>query len=101
MMSDNNYILNFLEMLEIERGLAKNTIISYKNDLNQLNQFCIDKNINITKLNEVNLENYLSKFVNKGFEKTSLARKISSYTQFFDYLINVHGNNSTSLQCIE
>ena len=41
MMTDNNYILNFLEMLEIERGLAKNTITSYKNDLNQLNQFLI------------------------------------------------------------
>ena len=101
MMSDNNYILNFLEMLEIERGLAKNTIISYKNDLNQLNQFCIDKNINITKLNEVNLENYLSKFVNKGFEKTSLARKISSYTQFFDYLINEKLINNSPIKNIK
>ena len=101
MMSDNNYILNFLEMLEIERGLAKNTIISYKNDLNQLNQFCIDKNINITKLNEVNLENYLSKFVNKGFEKTSLARKISSYTQFFDYLINEKLINNSPIRNIK
>ena len=101
MMSDNNYILNFLEMLEIERGLAKNTIISYKNDLNQLNQFCIDKNINIIKLNEVNLENYLSKFVNKGFEKTSLARKISSYTQFFDYLINEKLINNSPIKNIK
>ena len=100
-MSDNNYILNFLEMLEIERGLAKNTIISYKNDLNQLNQFCIDKNINIIKLNEVNLENYLSKFVNKGFEKTSLARKISSYTQFFDYLINEKLMNNSPVKNIK
>ena len=88
-------------MLEIERGLAKNTIISYKNDLNQLNQFCIDKNINITKLNEVNLENYLSKFVNKGFEKTSLARKISSYTQFFDYLINEKLMNNSPVKNIK
>ena len=101
MMTDNNYILNFLEMLEIERGLAKNTITSYKNDLNQLNQFCIDKNINITKLNEDNLEKYLSKFVTKGFEKTSLARKISSYTQFFDFLINERLINSNPIKNIK
>ena len=101
MMSDNNYILNFLEMLEIERGLAKNTIVSYKNDLTQLNQFCIDKNINIIKLNEANLENYLSKFVNKGFEKTSLARKISSFTQFFDYLINEKLINNSPIKNIK
>ena len=29
----------------------------------------------------------MSKFINQGFEKTSLARKISTYTQFFDFLI--------------
>ena len=71
MIADNNYILNFLEMLEIERGLAKNTIISYKNDLNQLNKMCIDKNINIKKLNEVTLEKYLSNFVNKSVDRTT------------------------------
>jgi integrase/recombinase XerD len=52
-------------------------------------------------LNEVNLENYLSKFVNKGFEKTSLARKISSYTQFFDYLINEKLINNSPVKNIK
>ena len=42
---------------------------------------------NIVKLDERKLEDYLSKFINQGFEKTSLARKISTYTQFFDFLI--------------
>jgi integrase/recombinase XerD len=86
-MIENNYISNFIEMIVIERGLAKNTATSYKNDLDQLNEFCKKKSLNIVKLDEKKLEDYLSKFINQGFEKTSLARKISTYTQFFDFLI--------------
>ena len=86
-MIKNNYISNFIEMIVIERGLAKNTATSYKNDLDQLNEFCKKKSLNIVKLDEKKLEDYLSKFINQGFEKTSLSRKISTYTQFFDFLI--------------
>lgn len=86
-MIENNYISNFIEMIVIERGLAKNTATSYKNDLYQLNEFCKKKSLSIVKLDEKKLEDYLSKFINQGFEKTSLARKISTYTQFFDFLI--------------
>ena len=86
-MIENNYISNFIEMIVIERGLAKNTATSYKNDLDQLNEFCKKKSLNIVKLDEKKLEDYLSKFINQGFEKTSLSRKISTYTQFFDFLI--------------
>jgi integrase/recombinase XerD len=86
-MFENNYISNFIEMIVIERGLAKNTATSYKNDLDQLNEFCKKKSLNIVKLDENKLDDYLSKFINQGFEKTSLARKISTYTQFFDFLI--------------
>ncbi|MDC1302714.1 tyrosine recombinase [Pelagibacterales bacterium] len=86
-MIENNYISNFIEMIVIERGLAKNTATSYKNDLDQLNEFCTKKSLNIVKLDEKKLEDYLSKFINQGFEKTSLARKISTFTQFFDFLI--------------
>ena len=86
-MNENNYISNFLEMIVIERGLAKNTASSYKNDLNQLNEFCKKKNLSILRIDEKKLEDYLSKFINQGFEKSSLARKISTYTQFFNFLI--------------
>ena len=85
-MNENNHISNFLEMIVIERGLAKNTAFSYKNDLNQLNEFCKKKNLSILKIDEKKLEDYLSKFIDQGFEKSSLARKISTYTQFFDFL---------------
>ena len=87
-MNENNYISNFLEMIVIERGLAKNTASSYKDDLNQLVGFCKKKNLSILELDEKKLEEYLSKFINQGFEKTSLARKISTYTQFFNFLID-------------
>ena len=86
-MNENNHISNFLEMIVIERGLAKNTAFSYKNDLNQLNEFCKKKNLSILKIDEKKLEDYLSKFIDQGFEKSSLARKISTYTQFFDFLV--------------
>ena len=85
-MNENNHISNFLEMIVIERGLAKNTAFSYQNDLNQLNEFCKKKNLSILKIDEKKLEDYLSKFIDQGFEKSSLARKISTYTQFFDFL---------------
>ena len=82
-MQKNTYIDNFIEMIIIERGLSKNTSISYKSDLQQLEKYCIKKNENIINLDENKLEIFLSGFRSKGFEKSSLARKISSYTQFF------------------
>ena len=86
-MQKNTYIDNFIEMIIIERGLSKNTSISYKSDLQQLEKYCIKKNENIINLDENKLEIFLSGFRSKGFEKSSLARKISSYTQFFFFLI--------------
>jgi site-specific recombinase XerD len=49
-MIENNYISNFIEMIVIERGLAKNTAKSYKNDLDQLNEFCKKKEFKYCKI---------------------------------------------------
>ena len=51
-MQKNTYIDNFIEMIIIERGLSKNTSISYKSDLQQLEKYCIKKNENIINLDE-------------------------------------------------
>ncbi len=83
-------IENFLESLISEKGLSKNTIESYKGDINQfLKNYSNDK-----KTREVysrkSIEQYIASLNELGFERSTILRKISSLGHFFDFLVNEH-----------
>ena len=85
---NKSVIENFLESLVSEKGLSKNTIASYKNDINQF----LEKYPNNKKTKKVNLkkivENYIFLLSDLGFERSTILRKLSSLGHFFDFLVN-------------
>ena len=42
---DLQILSEYLEFLEVERGLSKNTIDAYRRDLSEFLEFCISKNV--------------------------------------------------------
>jgi len=86
-MIENSQIENFLEVLASEKGLSKNTIESYKQDIFQLNNFFKTKDKNIKNFNVDDFKKYLFSLDDKGYEKNSISRKISSLNHFFNFLL--------------
>lgn len=79
----------FLDYLLIEKGLAKNTIDSYCNDLSEFRQFVVLKKKidNVILINKQVILDYYSLLELKGLSNSTLQRRYSSVNQMFIFLI--------------
>lgn len=77
------YIDDFLEYLLVVRKHSENTIINYRIDILEFNEFINDKLLSITK-DDVN--NYLKYLYDNNISKSSISRKLSSLRSFYNYL---------------
>ncbi len=87
-MNYNLLVENFLEVLASEKGLSKNTLHSYKIDLDQFINFIQKKNIKARDFKDKDIKEFIGTFKNKGYEKSTVSRKISSLTHFFNFLLD-------------
>ena len=87
-MNYNLLVENFLEVLASEKGLSNNTLYSYKIDLDQFINFIKKKNIKTRAFKDKDIKEFISTFKNKGYEKSTVSRKISSLTHFFNFLLD-------------
>src|SRR5690625_541974 len=79
----------YLHYLRIERGLAKNTLISYERDLKTYINF-LKKEVKITKWNEVkrtHVLNFLYFLKDSGKSTASITRMTSTLRSFHQQLI--------------
>lgn len=77
---------DFIEFLIYEKGTSLNTQNAYKNDINQLQSYCIRNKISPFKISQEFIEKYSRDLINLGLKRTSLCRKISSIHHFFTFL---------------
>ncbi|NCQ11482.1 MAG: site-specific tyrosine recombinase XerD [Bacteroidetes bacterium] len=83
----DSILLSFLQFLEIEKGLSKNTLESYKNDLERYISFLTY----ILKLEEPaavtfnHIEEYLTEMGAMGLAPRSIARNISALRGFHEF----------------
>jgi integrase/recombinase XerD len=82
------YLENFLEMLSAEKGVSKNTIISYKTDLLDFIQFTNKHNVAIIDQDYTFLSSYIASLSNRALNARSIARKLSALRQFFQFLVS-------------
>ena len=94
-MKYNLLLENFLEVLASEKGLSKNTLHSYKIDLDQFINFIQKKNIKTRDFKDTDIKEFISTFKSKGYEKSTVSRKISSLTHFFNFLLDEKEFNDT------
>ena len=85
----NGLVENFLDFISYEKGLSKNTQLSYKNDLLKFINYLYQKNfVNFNSLNRNDIRDYLFKLKSDGLRSSSIARQIVSIKKFFEYLLN-------------
>jgi len=89
----------FRTYLLLERGLSQNTIKAYTNDLKGLMQFSQKNELELTSLSLNHLEECLDNEVKGGKSSRTIARIISSWRSFFDFLVyeKVVESNPTDL----
>ena len=81
-------INDFKDYLKIERGLSDNSIISYENDLKNLESFLTNKSISINPLlvESSHIKEFVY-YISKKVKANSQSRIISGIRSFYDYLL--------------
>ena len=81
---NNQDLSEYLEYLELERGLSKNTIDAYKNDLMMFLDFCDCPDY--SNMSRMTIHSYIVFLREHDYLPTSVIRKISSLRGFFKWL---------------
>lgn len=86
----------YLEFLEIEKGLSINTIDAYRRDLTDFIENCNCENFNQIQRSQIN--NYIRILHENNYSATSIMRKIASLRGFFKWLcVNEYCKNNPAL----
>ena len=93
---------NFIHYLEAVRKSSRNTILSYKRDLEKFADF-LDAQavVDLTDVNETTMNAYILMMEQKQFATSTISRNIAALKSFFDYLEryeNHQGNPAARLK---
>ncbi|MFC1804977.1 site-specific tyrosine recombinase XerD [Candidatus Omnitrophota bacterium] len=78
----------FLNYLTVERGLARNTINSYREDLNSYTGFLKRRHIEtLSKTDKKDIINYMMFQKDKGLSANSVARRLAAIRMFYRFLV--------------
>lgn len=84
---DVQYLSEYLEYIEIEKGLAQNTIEAYRRDLSEFLDFCKTKGTNdISDIKRSHLNSFILDLREQNYTPRSVVRKIASLRGFFKWL---------------
>lgn len=84
-------ILKYIKYLEIEKNASAHTIVSYKTDLDQFENFCREElhvsgsTVDLSEIDRLLIRLWLGKLTDDGLSKSSIARKVASIRSFFKY----------------
>ncbi|MGE3720034.1 MAG: tyrosine-type recombinase/integrase, partial [Bauldia sp.] len=83
-MEGGRHIEAFLEMMSAERGAAKNTLLSYRRDLEDFGGF-VARRGGVVNADADALRDYLSDLDHRGFAPRSVARRLSAIRQLYRF----------------
>jgi integrase/recombinase XerD len=86
-MSDGRRIDAFLDTLSAERGAADNTLAAYRHDLEDASAFLRALGETLATASEHGLSSYLRDLDIRGFESSTIARRLSALRRFFRFEI--------------
>ncbi len=82
------YKNSFLDYLLKEKNYSVNTIIAYREDLEQFSEFLKLFELEVKSVSKDDIRMFISYLSRKQFEKNTIARKISALKSFFSFLKN-------------
>jgi len=84
----NEFVETFLNYLSVERGLSRNTLISYNDDINAFLDFLKGNSIeslSSTKKNDIT--DFMLSQKGKGLSANSVARRLAAIKSFYRFLV--------------
>ncbi len=87
-----DYLKTYLDFLNFERGLSPLTQENYARDIKQLIGLSGETALN--NLQNTHIRRFIASLHGKGLGGKSIARMLSSWRGFFDYLVQRHGFSS-------
>lgn len=101
-MDDVQYVSEYLDYLEIEKGLSVNTTDAYRRDLLSFVNFCIDRGVSqIKDIQRSDLNAFILKLREANYSPTSVTRKIASLRGFFKWFCANEYGTSNPAQTLE
>ena len=80
------HISDYIAYLELEKGLSKNTISAYENDLISFCEFIQENSNELSNIKRKDFSAYTKHLAKKEITPTTITRKIASIKGFFKYL---------------
>ena len=84
---DRDFVKEFLSYIQVEKGLARHTLASYKRDLERLDTWARANKKQITGLNRSDLRKWIASLSREGLAPASVARAVSATRGFFKFLM--------------
>ncbi|MFK7967863.1 MAG: site-specific tyrosine recombinase XerD [Rickettsiaceae bacterium] len=82
------FIEQFLEMMLAERGIAKNSLLSYKRDLEDFQEFLKQYKLTEAEVKDSDISKFIAELAKSGISARSINRKISTLKTYFIFLIS-------------
>jgi len=84
----DEFIEIFINFLSVERGLSKNTIISYRRDLEGYLDYLEEQKINsLEKVDRNRISDFMYELKKLGLNTNSIARKLAAIKAFYRFLV--------------
>ncbi|MFH1846245.1 MAG: site-specific tyrosine recombinase XerD [Candidatus Omnitrophota bacterium] len=80
------YIKQFMDFIEVERGLSLNTIKAYDKDLRKFDEYTRLKSKDIFSLNRDDIVSFLIQLKDRGLSVSSVARSLAAIKTFWKFL---------------
>ena len=81
-------IAEYLESLEVERGVSENTIEAYGRDLNAFGEFLVQQGAEVfDEVKRTHINYYIKKLHDENYTATSITRKIAAIRGWFRWLL--------------
>ena len=80
-------VKEFLTYIQVEKGLARNTLESYRRDLNRLELWASKTKRPVSDLSRADLRKWIAQLSREGLAPSSVARAVSAARGFFRFLM--------------
>ncbi len=81
------YLPTFLDYLAVEKGLAKNSLVSYGTDLRRFGKWLEEHSTDIESVKRAHLTRYFQSLRSAGISARSVARALAAIRGFFRFLV--------------
>ena len=95
-----SYQESFLKYLRFEKRCSDHTIVAYRKDLDQFEDFLFKTvgDFNILEVNDKQIRNWVVSLMDQGLTAKTVNRKVTSLKSFFKYLMREELIASTPLE---